>query len=405
MQNTIHIIGVDHHGLTSEHRQLIDHCGLLVGGKRLLSLAGDCSIPRTEITPLQSAFATIKNELKENSIAVLASGDPLFFGIGRRLIAEFGSENIRIQPALSSVQEACAHFKIPWDDANLLTLHGRKQRHLPGLFLEAKKSIVLTDPANSPDILATGILHYLQAINANNLIKSCRVLVAENLGSEKERIFSGSLQEAAEHHFADLNIFCLLHEGKQGHSSFGLTEKEIHHSRGLITKNEVRAITLHKLQLPRNGVLWDVGGGSGSISIEAATIHPRMIIYTIEHKVEELENIKKNIRYHGCYNIIPVAGLAPKALLDLPAPDRIFIGGSGGNLAQIIQLAYERLPQNGRLVINGVIEKTITEAPFFLKEHGFTIEQSRIQITRTEQNGEETVLNPIHIFAGEKLST
>ncbi len=122
---------------------------------------------------------------------------------------------------------------------------------------------------------------------------------------------------------------------------FGLTEDSIQHSRGLITKNEVRAATLHQLQLPRKGVFWDIGAGSGSLSIEAARANPHLTVYAIEHKEEELENIKNNIVKFGCYNIVPIFGRAPEALVALPDPDRVFIGGSSGSLPDIVALTCQ----------------------------------------------------------------
>ena len=124
--------------------------------------------------------------------------------------------------------------------------------------------------------------------------------------------------------------------------ALGLTEDEVVHSRGLITKSEVRAATIHQLRLPKTGVFWDVGAGSGSISIEAARSHPELTLFAIEHKMEEIANIKANIRKFGCYNIIPVFGKAPEELTDLPAPDRIFVGGSSGTLSAIAEIAKNR---------------------------------------------------------------
>jgi len=402
MTPTIHIIGMGSHGLDATHKELLRNCALIVGSKRLLHLVAGLDIPVMEITPLAEAITAIGQGVTNGSVAVLASGDPLFYGIGRRLITEFGPDSVTIHPALSSMQEAGSRFKIPWDDAGLVSLHGRRQEHLPGLLLAGTKTFAFTDRHNAPDILARKILAYLVLIDDHDLISNCRIMVAENLGTDQEHIFSGSLAEAAKQNFADLNVFCMICERQHGDGCFGLTEEAISHSRGLITKNEVQAITLHCLRLPKQGVFWDVGAGSGSISIEAARINPGLTIYAIEHKDEELKNIKENIRRYGCYNVIPVAGSAPEALQTLPAPERIFVGGSGGQLAEIIKVGAELLPIQGRLVVNGVIEKTITQAPILMREQGLIVDQIQVNITRTAEDGEPTVFNPIHIIAGEQ---
>ena len=390
------------HGLDASHEALLRNCTLIVGGKRLLAQVAGLDVPVMEITPFAEAITAIGQGVKNGSVAVLASGDPLFYGIGRRLLTEFGPDSVIIHPALSSMQEAFSRFKIPWDDARLVSLHGRRQEHLPGLLLAGTKTFAFTDQHNAPDILARKILAYLELIDDHALMSNCRIMVAENLGTDQERIYSGSLAEIAKQKFAGLNVFCMVCERKEGDGCLGLTEDEISHSRGLITKNEVRAITLHRLRLPRQGIFWDVGAGSGSISIEAARMNSGLTIYAIERKQEELKNIKENIRRYGCYNVIPVAGLAPEALQSLPAPERIFVGGSGGQLAEIIKIGAELLPHQGRLVVNGVIEKTITQAPALMREQGLTVDQTQVNITRTAENCESTVFNPIHIIVGEQ---
>lgn len=397
------IVGVASYGLSAMQKKLLSSCRLLAGSKRLLALVADLNIETMAITPMADAIPAIGKAMQNNKVGVLASGDPLFFGIGRRLLDEFGSEQVEIHPALSSMQEAMARFKLPWDDARLVSLHGRTDRHIPGLLLSHPKIFIFTDRANSPDALARELIDYLQLIEEDSLMDNYRIMVAENLGSEEEGLFVGSLSETADRGFADLNVLCLLGSEKMEKWRFGLTENELHHSRGLITKDEVRAVTLHCLRLPTKGVFWDVGAGSGGVSIEAARLNPELTIYAIERKEEELANIKANIRCHGCYNVVPVAGLAPDILQGLPDPQRVFIGGNGGQLAGIIHEAANRLPEDGRLVANGVIEKTITRTPKLMAEAGLTTQISTILVTRTKQAEEPVILNQISIITGEKV--
>lgn len=403
MENKIHIIGVSSSELSSEKRNILTECSLIVGGKRLLHLCDDIPVKTVSITPLNTALAIIRENLAKGNVAVLASGDPLFFGIGKRLIVEFGSEAVQIYPVLSSLQEAFSRFKLPWDDAKIISLHGRNHIHTPGLLLANTKTVVFTDNENSPDKLAAIIVDYLERIGEHSLLADCEILVAEDLGSDDEKLYSGSLQETAASSFSSLNVMCLLSPKNEFESSFGLHEEEIQHSRGLITKAEIRAITLHRLHLPNEGVFWDVGAGSGSISIEAARMNPGLTVYAIERKQEELENIKANIRKYGCYNVIPVAGNALDVLANLPAPHRVFIGGNGGQLEGIVREAASRMADGGSVVANGVIEKTITQAPKIMKDQGLTVTQSRINFSRTDTDGQEVVFNPITIITGDKF--
>lgn len=400
------LIGLGCKGLTAEQEAMLARCGLIVGDSRHLALVQEMGAEKQAITPLASALESIRSGLACGNVGVLASGDPLFFGIGRRLLKEIGSEQLLVFPALSTMQEACARFHLPWDDMTHASLHGRKCIHAPGLLLEHEKTFVFTDRRNTPDRLARQLLEYLELIEADGLIAGCRAHVAENLGTPEERLFSGSLLATAGQNFGELNVMIITRPQAPAESApvFGLTEEEIAHSRGLITKDEVRAVTLHALRLPSTGVLWDLGAGSGSISVAAARLHPGLTVFAVDRHAEAFANVKRNIRQFGCYNVIPVHGEATDVFPGLPDPDRIFIGGSGGKLKGIIGESAKRLPSGGILVVNGVIDKTVAEAPECMAMHGLKVDLARIQIERTTFPEKEPgkVLNPITVMTGRK---
>jgi len=402
----IFIIGISESQLSQSQINLLKKSELLVATDRLLAISADFSGKTLSITPLSQAISTIRSSLPAGNVAVLASGDPLFYGIGRRLLAEFPAEHVEIFPAISSMQRACALFKTPWDDAAIVSLHGRKQHHIPGLLLQNSTTIVFTDQKQSPENIAAVLLDYFQRIDYIDFSDKIKISVAEEIGFEGEKLFSGSLLDAAGRDFSPLNVLCLQlpHLQSQKLHSFrlGLTENEISHSRGLITKNEFRAVSLHYLRLPRQGIFWDIGGGSGSLSIEAGRSNPHLTVYTIEHKEEELKNIKENIRRYGCFNVIPVFGRAPEILTTLPAPDRVFIGGSSGSLDKIVCLVANTLAEDGCLVINGVIEKTIRTAPQYMRENGFSVTQSMIKVSRKSEQDETQNYNPITVMSGTR---
>jgi precorrin-6Y C5,15-methyltransferase (decarboxylating) len=402
------LLGIADTILTTQQENILSRCALIVGTKRFAPLVAHLSCRFVEVTPLAAALESIRLALPEGNVAVLAGGDPLFYGIGRRLLGEFPQVSIQIYPALSSIQRACALFRIPWDDAKITSLHGRTSGHLPGLLLGSPKNLVFTDATNSPDQIAGRLLDYLRLIGETSLPDNIKMLVAEDIGLDNEKIFCGTLAEGSKRRFSPLNVLCLLVPSAPDHSAsrspyrFGLTEEAIRHSRGLITKSEVRAASLHRLQLPPRGTLWDIGAGSGSLSIEAARSNPELTVYAIEHKEQELENIKNNIVKFRCYNIVPVFGRAPEALADLPAPQRVFIGGSSGALPEIIALVARCLDHDGRLVINGVIDRTVQLAPKLMHGHGFTVASSVIKVTRTEPDGRTLDFNPITIMTGTR---
>ncbi len=395
------VIGIDGKGISPEHETLLRQCAVILGSRRLAEYAEGRGLRVDPITPLPAAFERIEAGLQRGRVGVLASGDPLFFGIGARIIERFGSKRVRILPALSSLQEAFCRFKISWTDTAVVSLHGRKADNIPGLLLRHPKTFILTDGKHSPDMLARTLIGYLANIGETTISRGCRVHVAEDLGSAREKITEASLEEISHQRFSPLNVICLLLPQLPPPPVFGLEEEEIVHSRGLITKDEIRAATLHRLRLPRQGVFWDIGGGSGSVSLEAAAMHPELSVYTVERKAEELANIKKNICRFRLFNITPVEGRARDAVGGLPDPDAVFIGGSGGELQEVIALAAPRLAEGGRLVVNGVTGNTVDQAPGFMEDSGLRVASSRIEVHRSGSDGPRS-FNPITIMVGRK---
>ncbi len=218
------------------------------------------------------------------SITILASGDPMFYGIGRRTIQEFGKGMVEVIPELSSIQVAFARAKEAWDDAHLISLHGgpypgrRTNKYqvgdIPDLVSRHKKLCILTDPVNNPKRIAEGLV---DAFGPNG---GPEMVVCERLGYESERVVMGSPYSLQDQDFQDPNLVILLDKGSQ-RPLFGLKEKEIGHTKGMITKDEVRAVVLHKLRLPPKGVVWDIGAGSGAISLEVSLISQYLDVFSV----------------------------------------------------------------------------------------------------------------------------
>ncbi len=402
--HTLFLLGVAGDTLPPEARSILDSCGVVVAAERHQKLVDDDKAALVAISPLGLTMESIAHSLRLGNVAVLASGDPLFFGIGKMLLKKFGNEVVQVVPALSSIQLGFARFGVWWDDAVLLSIHGRKKDVLT-LLLPHDKVGLLTDGIHSPDVICRILLDAFEAVGDERIAHSYQVMVAENIGCEEEKLTRGSLAEIASLDFSPLNVMILWRDKSfVPESPLGLMENNISHSRGLITKDEVRAATLHALQLPKAGVFWDVGAGSGSVSIEAARLCPGLQVFAIEKKPEEVSNIKDNIRRFHTYNVRVIEGQASAALESLPDPDRVFVGGSGGNLSDIIRCAAEKMADHGRIVVNGVIEKTVQTAPVILTENGFQVSVSKIRVTRCSwpETGESIEFNPITIMTGTK---
>jgi precorrin-6Y C5,15-methyltransferase (decarboxylating) len=400
LPHKIILIGIDPEGLTAKALALLAACPVVVASSRHRHLvpAGHEIIA---IAPVQQTLALVSDRLHRGNVAVLASGDPLFFGIGRTLLQTVGSEKLEIHPALSSVQLAFSRFKEPWDDAAFVSLHGRETEHILPLLLPHDKVLVFTDGVNSPDALCRQLLTCFASVDDVETVNRYQVMVAENLGQKNERLTTGSLAEISGQGFSPLNVVIFKRQPILRPFRLGLETDNIQHSRGLITKDEVRAATLHKLQLPEQGVLWDIGAGSGSVAIEAARLCPGLMIYAIERHPEELANIKANIRTYQCHTIQVIEGIAPEALAELPAPDRVFIGGSGGNLEQVISYTAGKLKSNGILMANAVLTKTAAAAPALMQEQGLQVDACEIRVTKMTATGNEE-LSPITIIRGRK---
>jgi precorrin-6Y C5,15-methyltransferase (decarboxylating) len=427
--NKIHVIGIGYRPFDKKSREVLLGAEVILASTRLSevfrgyeeyeSVKGKVLV----INRIDELIEYMRSNMEKQSIALLASGDPLFFGIGRRVLDEFGPEQVDMLPDLSSIQLAFSRIKEPWDDAFLMSLHGgpdpAKRRRLPYeiddipvLLDEHHKIAILTDRESNPTAIADILVSSLPALH-----HSLRMHVCEKLGYADEKITRGTPAEIAVMTFADPNVVIIINrrggvppplaksvDTGTSDMTFGLTEAEIAHSRGLITKDEVRAVSLHKLRLPQKGVLWDIGAGSGSVSIEAARLSPGLKIYAIERNEEQLAHIEENKTRFGVGNIAITAGEAPEVLRDLPFPDRVFIGGSGGELSGIIRRVREKMPK-GLVVINAVTLETLNEAVLLLENNGFEPEVSQVSVTRSKiLKGQRHLspLNPVFVIRGQR---
>ncbi len=407
MRTVLYIFGFDPtSSKQSSLRSALESSIGIIASKRLyenlLNLRlSDGYPPLIPVVPLAQCIETTRELLTEGDVIVLASGDPFFFGIGRKLTESFPDQKIIVSPQISSMQLAFSRFNIPWDDARFVSLHGRSDKQLASKLLHHPKTFVLTDPKNSPDYIALKLLEEY----GEKTVSGYSIHVAEHLGFSSEKIFSGTFAQVASQKFADPNVMIIIKSGskKQMYPNFGLQEYEICHSRGLLTKNEVRAAVIHALRLPAKGVFWDVGAGSGSVGLEVARLHSELQVLAIEKKSEQWQNIKNNQKKFAVWNMRRIQGEAPDALQQLDNPNRVFIGGSGGNLKNIIEICSEKLLINGIIVVNAVIEKTAKIAPEVLYSLGFDVEIREITVKRnTYPNGEIEKFNPIKIIVGQK---
>jgi precorrin-6Y C5,15-methyltransferase (decarboxylating) len=372
-------MGVSPDDLTSRQRSLIEAADILVGGQRLLDRFGHLSCRRRAIDrDLNGLGDFLQAEMPGHTIVVLTSGDPLFFGIGAFLASRLGTGKVHILPNVSAVATAFARLGEPWQEVRVVSLHGRNHtgellRHLAG----GDTLAVYTDPAHGPAWLAATLM--------DNSLADVGMWVLESLGTPNEKITRISPAEAPSMTFADLNLVVLKPDPlrRTRPALFpGMPDHWFTHEKGLITKAEIRAVSLSRLRLFDRAVFWDLGAGSGSVSIEAGQSITRGAIYTVERQTERIRQIHENRARFGIGNMQIIQARLPQGLVDLPDPDRVFIGGGGRALADIIRAAANRLKPDGIIVINTVLIDNLTAASHTLEDLDFNVDRVQIQVSR-----------------------
>ena len=356
-QQKVHIIGIGDDGsagLTSTARQLIDNADRVFGSSTIL---GRVSGGRQR-EPVSGDLAQLVQLIEahpDDRLVILATGDPLFYGVARFLCDQLGKERFEVVPHVSSMQLAFARVKESWDEAYLSNLATTDLNVVCEKCRTAEKVGLFTTEDHSPAAVAQSLL--------DRGIDYFSVYVCENLGSPDERVTQCNLDEVSRQKYSPLNVMILVRRPDvpdrpteiAGQQLFGNPDEAFLQSkpkRGLITGAEVRVIALAELGLQPQSTVWDVGAGSGAVAIEAAQVAHAGRVYAIEMDVEDYQLVAENAQRFGVTNLIPVLGAAPDAWSDLPDADAIFIGGTGRAVSEICRLAVQRLRPRGNLVAN-----------------------------------------------------
>ncbi len=399
----IHVIGAGvegQEGFSGRALDLIEEAGLLIGSDRLLELFPDFPGQKLEIgTNLGEMVERLRHF--DGRAVVLASGDPLFFGVGRYLLRNLPDEELEFVANVTSVQYAFARLGQPWDDAVFISAHGRSLKDAVDRIVANDKAAVLTDAKNTPRIIAREMIDRGQ--------EGFAAYLCENLGMEDERIRHTNVKGLLEIDAAALNVLILVREFETGieepYPTLGIPDHEFSTLKSLITKEEVRAVTLAKLRLRHDMCLWDIGAGSGSVSIEADHLLPNGRVYAMERNPEYLGFLKENLGKFRARNVTLIEGEAPDCLETLPDPDRVFIGGSGGRLWEILEAVDVRLLPAGRIVVNAITLDTLTSATEYFDNAGYDVEVTCINVSRTRALTHYKMFeafNPVYILTATK---
>lgn len=399
----ISVIGLDGRPLSPEAGALIDEAVLVVGGKRHLESL-NVEPERSAVLKGDLSEAMELVEVSDGLVTVLASGDPGFFGIVRLLRERFDTAELRVLPALSSVALACAHAGLPWEDAAVVSAHGRdgrSPRRAVNVCRSHPKVAVLTSPDFGPAELA----HELESIGRS-------FVVAERLGETDERVFHGDAVAVAEKEWRDPNLVLVLDEARMADGKswvsglhrepggWALPESEFEHRSAMITKPEVRSLVLARLGPAPGDLVWDVGAGSGSVGIECAHLGAATI--AIERDPESCARICRNAARHDvCVEV--VEGEASAVLHALPEPDTVFVGGTGGSFEEIVKLAAVRARR--AVVLTLITLERVIPAAEILGDCGLEVETIFLQASRVKGVGALHRLaseTPVFVVSGSR---
>lgn len=372
-QEKVTIIGVGDdglEGLSESSRRRIEQADLLIGSERTIAAVENVGGEKVVIgTDLAYMVQTIEQSLGKRSIVVLASGDPLFYGVTRYLFERLGKENFEVVPHVSSMQLAFARVMESWEDAYLTNVGNLPLDTAIDRIRVSDKIGLFTNEEYPPPAIAQALL--------DEGLDCFRCYVCENLGTRNEVVTQGSLAEVAQMSFGPLNVMILIRlpnvpdrPKALQRQLFGNPDEAFIQRRpkqGLLTPAEVRTLALAQLNVTADSTVWDIGAGSGAVSIEAAQLASAGTVYAIEPDQEDCDLIRSNAETFGVKNVEIVCGHAPEVFNSLPAPDCVFIGGTGRQTGGILTEAFERLKPGGRLVVNVASLENVSSATDKLK--------------------------------------
>ena len=390
----VYVVGIgpgSHELLTSEARVAIENCDAVLGAASVAEVTGTRKPVFKEFLP-----SGIRKALEENPsvrcAAVVMRGDTGFYSGAKKLAAELSDYDVTVIPGISSVSLLAARLNVSWDDAALISMHGRDQ-NIAVLTGRTGKMFVLCGGDNTPNAVCRHLTKYGYG--------DLDTAVGEKLSYPEEKVTKGKVSELADMQFDALSVLYIENPNAKERVRTGIPDTEFVRSDVPMTKSEIRAVSMSKLDLDSRSVVWDVGSGTGSVSVECALAAYNGKVYAIEKEEDAAELTEKNAVFFGADNIKVIRGTAPQALSDLPAPTHVFIGGSGGGLIETVAECLKKNP-DVRIVVNTITLETQTEVVECAKKFGFKyFEAVSVSAARSRKAGKYNMMlaqNPVYVF-------
>ena len=385
--------------LTAQGLAALQSADLIIGAKRLLEhLPAGCTENRKALYKPEDILSCL-SEFPAANAALLYSGDTGFYSGASKLLPMLRAFGIsaRVLPGISSVQLLSAAIGRPWQDWKLVSAHGCAcDPAAECLTAEGRPVFFLTGGTETPATLCAKL--------ADAGLGDAHAIIGENLGTPQEHLAFGTAQTLAANACAPLSVLLIEHTVLPARRTPGFPDDAFIRGEVPMTKQEVRAAALAKLAVRPTDTLWDVGAGTGSVSVELALAAPRGQVYAVECAPDACALIRQNREKFHAYNLSLIEGTAPQVLADLPAPDAVFIGGTKGSMAEVVDAALAKNP-NARLCISAIALETLSAAIATLAAHGQTAEVTQLAVSRTRPAGKLHLLmanNPIFLIAGER---
>lgn len=382
--------------LTLQGLAALRQADLILGARRLLAvLPAGCTENRAAAYRPDEVAELLQTSGAENAVLVY-SGDTGFYSGASSMMEKLEALGVRarVLPGLSSIQLLAAALGRPWQGWNLVSAHGRTCDPVAEC-MQGRPTFFLTGGSEDPATLCAQL--------AAEGFGDVQGVVGQCLGTPEEKIFRGSVKELAAGRFNSLSVLLVEAAEVLPRRAPGLPDEAFERGDVPMTKQEVRAAVLAKLAVRPEDILWDVGAGTGSVSVELALAAPRGRVYAVECRPEGCALIKANREKFRTRNLVLVEGLAPDALSDLPAPDAVFIGGSKGSLAAIVDAALDKNP-DARICVSAIALESLSAAVAALTAKGRTVQVSQIAVSRAKAVGGLHLMmaqNPIYLITGE----
>lgn len=382
--------------LTLQGLAALRQADLILGARRLLAvLPAGCTENRAAAYRPDEVAELLQTSGAENAVLVY-SGDTGFYSGASSMMEKLEALGVRarVLPGLSSIQLLAAALGRPWQGWNLVSAHGRTCDPVAEC-MQGRPTFFLTGGSEDPATLCAQL--------AAEGFGDVQAVVGQCLGTPEEKLFRGSVKELAAGRFNSLSVLLVEAAEVLPRRAPGLPDEAFERGDVPMTKQEVRAAVLAKLAVRPEDILWDVGAGTGSVSVELALAAPRGRVYAVECRPEGCALIKANREKFRTRNLVLVEGLAPDALSDLPAPDAVFVGGSKGSLAAIVDAALDKNP-DARICVSAIALESLSAAVAALTAKGRTVQVSQIAVSRARAVGGLHLMmaqNPIYLITGE----